>query len=169
MLATDAYHAAAWTSFFQAVVAAAAALVGLLFVAVSLNVAFIADSPKHRARAREALGQLLVLVILGIVVLLPGQSRSALGAELVVYGTAVAAVTIGLQSSTVRRLAPDERARWIVRVMGYDVGVATITIAGAGLLARGAGGLYWLVPTVLIFFVWSSLNAWFLLIGARGG
>jgi hypothetical protein len=41
--------------------------VGLLFVGVSLNVALIADSPEHCARARETPGQLLVLVILGVV------------------------------------------------------------------------------------------------------
>jgi hypothetical protein len=54
-LVGDAYIASGWTAFFQTAVAAAAALLGLPLVGVSLNIALIADSPKHRARAREAL------------------------------------------------------------------------------------------------------------------
>ena len=49
-----AYDAAAWPSFFQAVVAAAAALLGPLFVAASLRIAVVTDSAPHQARAREA-------------------------------------------------------------------------------------------------------------------
>jgi hypothetical protein len=64
-------------------VAAAAALMGLLFVAASLRITVVTESARHRARAREALGQLLVLVILGVVVLIPGQLRHALGTELI--------------------------------------------------------------------------------------
>jgi modulator of FtsH protease len=65
----QAYEPGAWQAYFQAIVAAAAALLGLLFVAASLRIAVVTDSARHRARAREALGQLLVLVILGVLVL----------------------------------------------------------------------------------------------------
>ncbi len=159
-----AYGAAAWTPYYQAVVAAAAALLGLLVVAVTFNLAQVVDSAKHRARAREALGQLLVLVLLGVLVLIPGQTRRQLGAELIVYGVIVSGVTIRLQYNTVRRLPTSERAAWLMRDMTYNVGVVAILLAGIGLVAHALGGLYWLVPAVVIFFVWSSLNAWLLLV-----
>ena len=161
-----AYDPAAWQTFFETVVAGAAALLGLLFVAASVRVAVVTDSPRHRARAREALGQLLVLVILGVVVLVPGQSRHALGAELLVLAGVVGAVTVRLQTNTLRRLPPELRRRWLLRDMTYNVGVVSIAIAGLGLVVESLGGLHWLVVTTLVFFVWSSLQAWSLLIEA---
>ena len=62
---SSAYVAYDWQSLFQAVVAASAALLGLLFVAASIRVEVVNESARHRARAREALGQLLVLVVVG--------------------------------------------------------------------------------------------------------
>jgi len=166
-LGEAAYRAAAWTAYYQAVVAAAAALLGLLFVAVTFNVALVLDSAKHRARAREALGQLLVLVILGALVLIPDQTRQVLGTELLAYGAIVAGITYRLQSNTVRRLPESERSAWLLRDMVYNVGTVAIAVAGIGLLSQRLGGLYWLVPTVFIFFTWSSLNAWSLLVVER--
>src|SRR5215831_3432301 len=128
----EAYSAASWTPYFQAVVAAAAALLGLLFVSVTFNVALVVDSARHRARAREALGQLLVLVVLGALVLIPGQSRRLLGAELLVFGGILAGITYRLQSNTVRRLPASERPAWILRDMGYNIGTAAIPVAGIG-------------------------------------
>jgi modulator of FtsH protease len=161
-----AYDPGAWQPFFEAVVAAAAALLGLLFVAASVRVAVVTDSPRHRARAREALGQLLVLVIVGVLVLVPGQSRHVLGAELLILGGVVGAVTVRLQTNTLQRLPPELRRGWLVRDLTYDVGVVSIAIAGLGLVIGSLGGLYWLVVTVVVFFVWSSLQAWSLLIEA---
>jgi modulator of FtsH protease len=159
-----AYDAAAWQSFFQAVVAAAAALLGLLFVAASLRIAVVTDSAPHRARAREALGQLLALVILGVLVLIPGQDRQVLGAEVLAYGIVVAVITVRLQSNTVRRLPAGLRARWVARDMTYNLAVAAVPIAGLGLVLHRLGGLYWLAPATVVFFVWSSLQAWSLLV-----
>ena len=158
------YDPGAWQVFFEAVVAAAAALLGLLFVAASLRITVVTESPRHRARAREALGQLLVLVILGVLVLIPAQSRDALGAELIGYGAVVAAVTVRLQAETLRRLPAQDRRRWLLRDMAYNVGVVAIPVAGLGLTIRSLGGLYWLVITTVLFFLWSTLQAWSLLI-----
>jgi modulator of FtsH protease len=161
-----AYDPRVWQSFFQSVVAAAAALLGLLFVAASVRISVVTDSPRHRARAREALGQLLVLVVLGVVVLVPGQKREALGAELLGYGAIVAGIAVRLQMNTLRRVQPEQRRGWLLRDMIYNAGVAAIWIAGLGLVLESLGGLYWLVITTVIFFVWASLQAWYLLIEA---
>ena len=156
-----------WRPFFDTVVPAGAALLGLLFVAASVRIQVVTESPRHRSRAREALGQLLVLVILGLLVLIPAQSRQVLGSELLAYGAIVGAITVRLQSNTLGRLAPGSRMRWFVRYLVYDVGVVAILVAGLGLLLQALGGLYWLVLTTVVFFAWSSLQAWLLLVEAQ--
>ena len=158
------FDALAWQPFFQAVVAASAALLGLLFVSVSLRVAAVTDSPQHRARAREALGQLLVLVLLGVLALIPGQTRHVLGAELTVYGVVVVGVTVLLESGTIRRLPAGERQRWALQRAGFNIGVATLLVGGVSIELGRCGGFYWFVVTTVVFFLWSGLNAWRLLI-----
>ena len=50
-----AYRTDAWHDFYVAVADASAALTGLLFVSLSVNLRKIIKSPAHKARAREAL------------------------------------------------------------------------------------------------------------------
>jgi hypothetical protein len=133
-------------------------------VSVSLRVSDVTDSPQHRARAREALGQLLVLLILGVLVLVPGQTRHVVGVELIVYGVIVVVVTVALESGTLRRLPQSERRRWALQRIGFNIGVATLLLGGVSVEAGRYGGFYWLVVTTVVFFVWSALNAWVLLI-----
>jgi modulator of FtsH protease len=161
-----AFHAASWISYFQAVVAAAAALLGLLFVAVSLNVDRVLDTPRHRGRAREALGQLLVLLVLGVIVLVPDITQRELGAALLAYGIVVLAVGVALEIGTLRRIDRPERLRWLLRQSVFNIGILTI-LAGIGALTSSIGGLYWLVITTIDFFFWSGLNAWALLARLR--
>ena len=51
MVAVDVYRAAQWHDFFVMVGTGAAALTGLVFVAMSLNVAAITQDATHRYRA----------------------------------------------------------------------------------------------------------------------
>ena len=158
------YQPTHWQVFFGVVVGASATLLGLLFVAASLRIERVTDSARHRSRAREALGQLLVLVVLGVFVLIPGQTRKVLGSELLVYGMIVGGVTLRLQANTLSRLPKAERARWLLRDLTYDVGVVAIPITGLSLIIHEIGGMYWLAGTTVTFFVWSSMQAWALLV-----
>jgi small-conductance mechanosensitive channel len=167
IFSSSAYVARDWQSLFQAVVAAAASLLGLLFVAASIRVEVVNESARHRARAREALGQLLVLVVVGVLVLIPGQTREVLGAELIGLGVIVAVVTARLQVNTIRRLSPQLRRQWLIRDMTYNIGVVAIPLAGLGLVFGALGGLYWLMVSTVLFFTWASLQAWWLLVESR--
>lgn len=88
---------------YGAVAAAAAAFAGLLFVALTVNLPRILPDAAHIVRAREALGGLLSLVVLGLLVLIPGQGRAALGTELLCAAAVLAWFSIGLQGQTIRR------------------------------------------------------------------
>jgi len=67
------------------------ALTGLIFVAVSINLAQILADRKQPTRAAETLSILVGLVLLSVFMLVPGQGRIVLGIEIggrgVVLGT----------------------------------------------------------------------------------
>ena len=163
-----AYRPEAWQALFGAAAAASAALTGLLFVGLSINLKKVVGTPEHMGRAREALGQMLSLLVLSIIVLIPGQNRFVLGTELILLGAVLAGVSAVLHAQTFARIRPGRRLRWGARVATFHVGTVAIPLAGASLILGHYGGLYWVVLTVLIYFPWSTINAWTLVVQAMG-
>ena len=78
------YDPAEWHDLFVAVAGAAAALAGLLFVALSINLKQILAAPMLAMRAAAALATLILAVVAAILILVPGQHRAILGLELLV-------------------------------------------------------------------------------------
>jgi modulator of FtsH protease len=78
------YDLAAWEPFFSAIIAAAAALTGLLFVAVSINLDRILKGGKFLpARAAETLATLLLIVANSALTLVP-QNIRLVGVEILI-------------------------------------------------------------------------------------
>ena len=87
------YDPAAWQVFCEALVGAAAALTGLLFVAVSINLENILKRPNFLPpRAAETLAAVLVVLMSCALTLVPQNTR-LLGVELLVIALALLAVT----------------------------------------------------------------------------
>lgn len=78
------------------VAGSAAALTGLLFIGLSLNLRIIVKTPEHMARARETFGGLLGLLVLSVLLLIPGQDRRVLGGELLAGSLALALIAVRL-------------------------------------------------------------------------
>ncbi len=100
---------------------------------------------------------------LAVIMLVPGQSRTVLGIEILVLGTGLAAVLLP------RRLAikrtKDEPLSWTLTPLAIvSLGILPMVAAGISVLARGGGGLYWLVPEIILGFLGSITNAWILLV-----
>lgn len=155
-----AFRAESWQVWYATVAGASAALTGLLFVGLSVNLRRIAGHPAHRAQAREAFGAMLALLVLSLLVLIPGQPRQLLGTELLAWGLGVAAISATLVSRTLQHFLPDERPRRIVRTAPLHLGTVALLIAGGSLLLGQGGGLFWLVPTTLTYLAWALSNAW---------
>lgn len=164
-----AYEPASWQSLYGAVAGASASLTGLLFVALSVNRRAIMGSHQQEARALETLGTLLSLLVVSIVVLVPGQDHRAVGLELALVGVLLVVAGGYAQRRTLGRLSGAQRRFWIGRLVILDAGTAAVVIGGASCAAGRLGGLFWLVPTLLIYFLWAATNAWVLLLHEPGG
>jgi hypothetical protein len=158
-----AYDAGAWTNFFFAEVGAAAALVGLLFVAVSINLAKIIALPSLPSRAFEALAVLVMVLLVATFALVPGQSTKVLGVEVLATATAGWAGTL----FALRRTPHDPSAprSWMIsRLIATQLATLPMVIAGASLFAGRGGGLYWTLFGVVASFLAALMDAWILLI-----
>jgi modulator of FtsH protease len=83
-----------WQNFGVLVGGASAALTGLLFVAVSLNLGRIAASPLLREAAAKTLIVLLTPLLIAILLAIPGQATWVLGVELIAIGLLTGDVSI---------------------------------------------------------------------------
>jgi hypothetical protein len=159
-----AYSPADWTGFFTALTSAAAALTGLLFVAVSINSEIILQKKSMLpARAAETLAILLFVVVSAGLALVP-QSVHVLGAEILVIAIPLTVVTVRNQVRFWRQ-NPDSPVYWSVsRMSASAVALVPALLAGVSLAARWGGGLYWLVPTGLLGIAAAVYSAWVLLV-----
>ncbi len=159
----NAYAVAGWENFLIAEVTAAAALAGLIFVAVSINLSRILALRGVTGRAADALGLLFGLLAAALLGLVPGQPAVCFGAELLAIGALTAVVMLALQVRDAR--LPELRRKWVIaRIGASQLGPLLMIIAGATMLAHRGGGLYWMAPGVVTSLGGAMLHAWILLI-----
>lgn len=158
----DAYRPDAWHDLAVATVGATAALAGLLFVAVSINLDRILTFPLLPRRAAATLVLLVALLASGVFVLVPGQPLPALAAELGGTGLLLAGTGLAQFVPVPQGAArPATRARAAVLVL---LPAGALLAAAGSLLAGAGGGLLWLVGALVGGIAASCLNAWVLLV-----
>jgi hypothetical protein len=141
---------------------ASAALTGLLFVAVSVNIERVLKFAGLPERALQTLVMLLWALTVSIAGLIPGQSDTALGVELL----ASAVVLVAGVGWTLKHTVPGARKYQPTALHLAIVLPCTIpALVGAiTLLAQAGGGLYWIVGGIVGAILGASVNAWVLLV-----
>jgi hypothetical protein len=159
-----AYDTAGWVPYFAAMVGATAALTGLLFVAVSLNLDKIVKGPAFLPhRAAETLGTLLLVLYASALVLVP-QNVRALGIEILI-GVLPLQFLILRSQLHYKRTREGDPVLWLVsRMSATAVCLVPALLAGVSLTAHWGGGLYWLVPMTILGIAGAVYNAWVLLV-----
>ena len=158
-----AYDGSEWSDFFVAGAGASAALAGLVFVAVSINVDRIL---KFRGLPDRALGTVLLLlsvVLVSLIGLIPGQSRAALAAELLGVGLVFTVTIVRLTSRSMagRDLRIGHAlSHWLL----VGLGTVPVVLGAVSLLAEAGGGLYWVAAGMILATTGAVANAWVLLV-----
>jgi hypothetical protein len=153
----------AWDTFAEISGSAAAALTGLLFVAVSIRIAYIARSQELRNRAAQTLGLFGTVLIISVLIAIPRQGYRTLGAELVVL-----AVITGTGLYILDRRAKGDRSNQAIAPVLEAVTPTTVTsllllAAGIVLVLGVPAGLYVLVGPVFVALAGGVASAWLFL------
>ena len=153
---------APWHDFNVALVTAAAGLLGLLFVALSIHVRALSlrRNAELRSVARSIFLGYVVSLAIGFLALLP-QSLRALGVELLVLVVVsilpfAAAAREGLRAHGV---GYDRRVTMLQFVAGFGVFAVTIA-ASIGVLVGEASALYVIAGVAVIGLLWGVFNTW---------
>jgi hypothetical protein len=157
---------AEWHDFFAAVASVAGTLVGLLFVALGLNPAIMADdSPAGlRVWAGQTFHNFLVLLVLGLIGLVPDDRRETLAITLVIIGVQ-GVIRI---AADVRRVRADPDPNW----SGWRALSSFLSPLVAYLLSLwlaysvwegDADSLGWLIGIVFFLTFSAAITSWDLL------
>jgi hypothetical protein len=158
-----AYDPSEWSELFVATAGASAALAGLVFVAISINITRILEYKGLPERGLETVLLLLGVLVVSVIGLIPGQGHVALGIELLV-------VSIGLgiiitQLPTVHGTSgQDPRAWFWGRATVRVAGTVPLVVGGVDILFEFGGGLYWVAAGMILAIVGAVANAWVLLV-----
>jgi hypothetical protein len=156
-----------WHDFYVTAGAAAATLVGLLFVGLSLHIRVVVSHHDVRSLARATLTDFFVVLLLALVVLAPTTNARTTATWLIAVGVTSLALVVrpAVQGFSTRR--PRTLGLWVmVSRFGLSalcfIGVAiTGVLFGRGDFESGLTGLLVLVIALLVIAV---RNTWDLLV-----
>lgn len=158
----DAYTPDSWHDFFLAAAGAAAALTGLLFVALSIHVRRIAAHVRYRNMARGSLIGLVMVLILSLIALVR-EPPWLTGVELALISVLYIVLEGGYELLTFRR-ARWKVARQTLLSSGLGQLLALTGVAGGlSLVFRVGPGLYAIAFISIVIVVWNLSDAWVLL------
>ncbi|HZU66819.1 MAG TPA: hypothetical protein VFA09_06040 [Ktedonobacteraceae bacterium] len=153
-----------WENFFVGELGASAALTGLVFVGVSINLTKIMASSILTNRALEALVALVAVLFICSLLLIPGQSFLAIGIEILLIGLIDWVMMSLLQLNSLRKTQAQYRRAFVRWGVVSQVAAISFVLAGIVVLIFGINGLYWMVAATLLSFLAAFTDAWVLII-----
>ncbi len=165
-LVAEIYKPDQWHDFFLMVGGGSAALTGLVFVAMSLNLYIIFADATHRSRAVGTLtGFIAAFMICGLA-LMGDQGHVAVGVEWLIVSGVAAYIYVRGYVRAQRHGASTVGLNYL-RLAG-GTGCYVAQIAGSiALIAGYIAGLYLAAAAMVVFFAFMISGAWLLLLGVH--
>jgi modulator of FtsH protease len=154
-----------WADFFAAQVASSAALAGLLFVGISLNLKTILSAPFLPLRALLALALLIGILVVASLMMMPGQTRIAVAVEVLAVGVVAWGGGSFVEVRGWRSIGQGGSwATYSANALLLQLATVPYLVAAALLFAGNDAGLYWLAAAVILSTIKAVVDAWVLLV-----
>lgn len=158
---------AEWQAHLSMEAGAAATLLGLVFVAASINLQQIVVTPSLPGRVVETVAQFVQVLFIAMMVTIPRQPARALAAEILVVALCSWCVQM-VAFARYRQARLGHPGWWLItRIVQTHCATVPFGVAGILLWLRSEDALYWLVPGFLFSFIAGLVNSWVLLINVR--
>jgi len=155
---------AQWNDFFVMVGGGAAALAGLIFVAMSINPQIIIDNKTHKNRAINMLSGFTAIFMASGLALIGNQYPGALGVEWLVLW--LIATTIFIRGYVVAiRSGMSSIGLNVPRLGGGTICYLAEVIGGMLLILGYSLGLYVAAVGIVVLFAFLISGAWLLMVG----
>jgi hypothetical protein len=159
--------AESWHDFYVTAGAAAATLVGLLFVGLSINLDAVTaeEGSGLRLLAEQAFSNFVFVLLIALFVLIPNQDATSLTIELGIVGALGAARVARRWRSFGRRPDRFGGRNYLLRRLGVPGLASVALILIAFWFPRDAlSAFFWLLGVVLIFLTSAADSSWDLLV-----
>ena len=155
-----------WETFYLLAGTAAATLIGLLFIAVSIHIEIFNRQPYSHLSHFAALtfNCFFYVLLISILFLIPNQSPLGVGIPLVVLGGLTTINAIIQQRASRKVQFRSEGARLASR---FNVPILTLfglTVIGVLVILKYAWSFYFLVAVIILLLGSAAQNAWALLV-----
>jgi hypothetical protein len=153
-----------WGDYAVIVGSASAALVGLLFVAVSIKVDVIVRSVALRARAAQTLNLFVVALLAAIILGIPAQPLWVFGVLVSALGVLAATVDVVLDRQARRAGDGTSLTRTLSAITPTTSTCILVVATGVAALFGWRGGIYFLAAATIAAIIGGVINAWLFLV-----
>jgi hypothetical protein len=161
-----AYDPGQWHDFATSFAAAAGALLGLAFVAISFNLDPILKIKALPDRAIETLAFFAYALAGSLLIQVPGLSGVGLGVGQAILAAGVAVLVF--RNLPRWRQEREDPLSWRLTHFAPAALTALLAFVGAvATLTTSAGGLYWLAAAMTVATASGLINSWVLLVEIR--